>query len=79
MALRFKEITGIKGQDLDLKNNIINVLDPKSKDGETDHEILKGYNTPSDEYIFKNRKGQRIKEVSDTFKRTIKKVGFMRG
>lgn len=84
-GLRFKEITGIKGQDLDFNNDIINVID--SKNGQTDHvfmtpdirEILKGYNTPTHEYIFKNSKGERIKEVSDTFERTIKKLGFNEG
>jgi len=72
---------------LDLKNGIINVLDPKPKDSEIDRvymtpdiqEIFKGYNTPADEYVFKNRKGERIKEVSDTFERTVKKLGFNEG
>lgn len=84
-GLRFKEITGLKGHDLDFKNDIITVLD--SKNGQTDHvymtpdirEILKGYNIPPNEYVFKSRNGERIKEVSDTFERTVKKLGFNEG
>jgi len=82
-GLRLKEMTGIKGQDLDFKNDIIHVLDPKNdEEGEVVYmtpdikSILKSYDIPKHEYIFKDRNGNRIKEVSATFSRIVKKLGF---
>jgi len=82
-GLRLKEMTGIKGQDLDFNNNMIHVLDPKNdEEGEVVYMtpdiklILKAYDTPKHEYVFKDRNGNRIKEVSNTFSRIVDKLGF---
>ncbi|MFW9872342.1 MAG: tyrosine-type recombinase/integrase [Candidatus Thorarchaeota archaeon] len=82
---RFKEITGIKGGDIDLNNNTIAILD--SKNGEIAHvhmtsdlkNMFQKYNLIKSDYIFKNKHGKRIKEISDTFSRVIKRLGFNDG
>lgn len=85
-GLRLKEMTGIKGQDLDFKNDIIQVLDPKNdEEGEVVYmtpdikAILKAYDTPKHEYIFKDQNGNRIKQVSKIFSRIVKGLEFNKG
>ena len=85
-GLRLKEMTGIKGQDLDFENEIIHILDPKNDEESSVaymtpdiKSILKSYNTAPHEYVFKSRNGERIKEVSKTFGRIIKKLEFNKG
>jgi len=41
--------------------------------------MVVGYSTPPNEYVFKNRKGEKIKEVSDTFERIVKTLSFNEG
>jgi len=85
-GLRFKEITGIKGQDLDFKNGIIHVLDPKNDaQGEIVYmtsdikPLLKAYNTPKHEYVFKDRYEKRVAQISKTFKKTVNRLGYNEG
>lgn len=83
-GLRFKEITGIKGKDIDFNNDTISIL---GKNGEIGYvyltsdikTMLRGYNIEPGEYLFKNRKKERINAISDTFERVIKKLGFNKG
>ncbi len=83
-GLRHKEMAGIKGSDIDWNNGLISVI---GKNQETDHvymtpdirDILRKYNTPPGEYVFKSRSGEKIKEVSDTFAKIVKKLGFNEG
>lgn len=82
-GLRLKEMTGIKGQDLDFNNDIIHVLDPKNdEEGEVAYmtpdikPLLKAYDTPPQEYVFKDRNGNRIKQVSKSFLRIVNKLRF---
>lgn len=80
-GLRLKEITGIMGHDIDFKNSIVSVL---GKNKEIGHvyltpdiqEILSKYNTPGHEYVFKSKSGGRVSNISKTFPRIIKKLGF---
>jgi len=85
-GLRFKEITGIKGQDIDFKNNIIHILDPKNKEqGEVVYitpdlkPILTAYNTPKFEYVFKDRHNNRPQQISKIFRKKIALLGFNEG
>jgi len=85
-GLRFKEITGIKGRDIDFNNGIVNIMDPKNAENNSHvylasdiKAILREYNTPPSEYLFRNSKGERIKEITDTFERVIERLKFNDG
>jgi len=85
-GLRHKEITGIKGRDLNFEHDIIYVTDAKNDEPDIVYmtakvkDLLEKYKrTPSDEYIFKTKKGNRITEVSDTFVKVIDELGFNKG
>lgn len=81
-GLRCKEITGIKRADMIFDHDIIHII---GKNGDVDivymtarvKELLAKYkDTPSDEYIFINRRGHRIREVSHEFTEIVDGLGF---
>jgi integrase len=85
-GLRHKEITGIKGRDLNFEHEIIYVTDAKNDQPDivymTDQvkNLMEKYRSaPSDEYVFRTKKGTRIMEVSDTFVKVINELGFNKG
>jgi integrase len=83
-GLRAGEIFKLKRQDLDFENGIIRIMDPKNKSPRPAYmtqavrETLKA-NLPENpgELIFKHRwNGEARHNVSRTFDRTVKKLGF---
>jgi integrase len=85
-GLRAGEIFNLKGQDLDFENELLNIADPKNK------ESRKAYMTKAvkemflehvpllpDEYVFKDRNGNKISAISKSFHGVIKKLGFNKG
>jgi len=85
-GLRAGEIFNLKGQDLDFENEIINISNPKNG------ESRKAYMTSAvkkmfqsylplepGEFVFKDRHNRQIKEVSKTFGRVVKKIGWNEG
>lgn len=85
-GLRFKELAGIKKEDIDWKNNLIHVGDPKIK-GDLSYvfltadvkERLKRYDTASGALMFTNHDATKMREAPYSFKKTIKKLGFNEG
>ncbi len=86
-GLRFGEIANLRGQDIDLENGVIRIIDPKNKTNraafptEDVKTILKD-RLPEDpaELIFKDRwHGEGIREVSRTFERAVESLGFNKG
>jgi integrase len=82
-GLRAGEIFNIKGQDLDFENKLINIADPKNK------EARKAYMTKAikemflehmpvspDEHIFKDRNGNKVVAISQSFRKVIQELGF---
>jgi integrase len=86
-GMRAGEIFNLKGQDIDLDNSLLSVMDPKNK------QSRKVYLTPGlsamlkdripdnpEDYVFKDRlHGGQIKFVSQTFRKTVARLGFNRG
>lgn len=85
-GLRAGEILNIRGQDLDLENNLIHIADPKNKHPrkaymtQTIRAMLKG-KVPENQgdLIFMSRKGEKIASVSRTFERVIGDLEFNKG
>jgi integrase len=86
-GMRFGEIAGLRGKDLDFANGIISITDPKNTEprkaymNEAVNETLR-LRVPEDpeELIFKDRwHGEKINEVSRTFDRTVEKLEFNKG
>jgi len=85
-GLRAGEILNLRGQDIDFKNGLIHVADPKNKYPRkaymtpTVKKILKT-RTPGSpgELIFKDRKDRQITSVSRTFERAVDSLGFNKG
>jgi integrase len=83
-GLRAGEIFNLKGQDLDFENGIIRIMDPKNKSPrpaymtEDIKKMLKARLPEApNELIFKHRgNGGTRHNVSRTFDRTVKKLGF---
>ena len=83
---RAGEIFNIRGSDVDFENGLISLYD--TKNGETRHahmtealrEILKERmpDKPS-AYVFVDRNGEKIKEVSNAFERVVTKLKFNEG
>lgn len=82
-GLRAGEIFNIKGQDLDFENKLINIADPKNK------ETRKAYMTKAikemflehmpispDEHLFKDRNGNKVVAISQSFRKVIQELGF---
>jgi len=85
-GLRMGEIFNLRGQDLDFINDLIHVSDPKNKHPrkaymtETVKEMLftRKPDSPGD-FLFKNRKGDKIASISRSFERVVDELGFNRG
>ena len=88
-GLRAGEIFGLRWVDVDLGQGVISILDPKAGKAQkafmtaTIKEMLKERmadrkDSPSD-LVFKSRKGTRIREVSDSFSRTVERLGLNEG
>ncbi len=84
-GLRAGEIFDLAWERVYLDRNAIVVLDTKGKDRtvymtEDVKRILenKKFNKPTD-LVFTNRKGEKIKEVSNTFSRTVNELKFNEG
>jgi integrase len=85
-GLRASEIFSLRGYDLDFDQELVNVDDTKNKHPrkafmtQAVKDILMSRNPeiPSD-LVFKNRKGERITEVSRTVDRTVDELGFNQG
>ncbi len=83
---RASEIFNLKVQDVDIRNGLITLRDTKNT--ETRHapmteavrEMLKR-RMPSDPngYIFTNKHGQKIKEISNAFEKVVDRLGFNQG
>jgi len=82
-GLRFGEITNLRRMDIDLDNGIINISDPKNKSSR------KAFMTPAvreilqarlpeypEEYVFTDRQGQKISELSNAFDRVVEGLGW---
>jgi integrase len=83
-GLRFGEIAALRGHDLDLTNDLISITNPKNK------SARKAYMTKAvkemfqqripevpDDLIFKDRThGGRINILSQTYRKTVKEIGF---
>lgn len=85
-GLRASEIFALRGHDLDFDQELVNVDDTKNKhprkafmtEAVKDILMLRKPEIPGD-LVFRNRKGERITEVSRTFDRTVGELGFNRG
>jgi integrase len=85
-GLRAGEILSLRGQDLDFKNKLIHIADPKNKHPRKAYmtslikKMLKARTpeTPGD-LIFRDRKDKQIKSISRTFERVIDELGFNKG
>lgn len=85
-GMRLSEIAGLRVPDLDLNNGVIHILDPKngqSRQAYMTDEVkavlqsrLPGF---SGGYVFKDRHGKAIREVSHTFDRAVTALGFNDG
>ena len=85
-GLRAGEIFSLKGQDLDFDNNLITVADPKNKQSrkadmtKEAHAMLLRHKPGSpDELVFKNRSGELIRWVSQSFRKIVDSLGFNKG
>jgi integrase len=86
-GLRFGEITNLRGLDVDFENGTIHVVDPKNKKPRAAYitgavkDILKKRipDTPEG-YIFTDKRHNgRITNVSKTYRKVVKELGFNNG
>ncbi len=85
-GLRAGEIFNLKGQDLDFENELINIADPKNKENRKAYMtkavkemLLEHMPILPNEYIFKDRNGNKVNAVSKSFHGVIKSLGFNEG
>ncbi|HDM78643.1 MAG TPA: site-specific integrase [Deltaproteobacteria bacterium] len=85
-GMRAGEIFNLKWQHIDFKNRIIYVADPKSGRSRITHMtntvksmFAKMQKGDPEELVFKNRKGGKITEISNSFSRAVKQLGFNDG
>ena len=85
-GLRAGEIFNLQWERIFWDTERIFVADPKNGEGrfEPMHSVVKEmlqrrYQDSSNGYIFKSRTGGKVMEVSDTFQRTVDKLGFNDG
>ena len=85
-GLRFGEIANLRGHDIDPKNGIINVSDPKNKAARKAYmtgavkEILSKYPITNSNFIFVDRKHKgKIEHITGVFFRVVKELGFNEG
>ncbi len=85
-GFRAGEIFNLKWENIIWSSEKISILDPKN--GESRMEpmhplvkkmLLRRYESDPNGYIFKSTNGGKIKEVSDTFQRTVDQLGFNKG
>ncbi|MBT5540448.1 MAG: tyrosine-type recombinase/integrase [Alphaproteobacteria bacterium] len=82
---RAGEIFNLKGTDIDLNHKIITLSDTKNGETrqaymtppvETMFEERNQLGNPKTDLVFKNRNGEKIREVSNAFEGAVKKLGF---
>ncbi|MBI5428295.1 MAG: site-specific integrase [Nitrospinae bacterium] len=87
-GLRLGEIFNLKWADIDREHGIIHVKDAKSGESRTAYitepvkEMLRrrmAEGPGRDELVFKDRKGRKILELSNTFQHTVDRLGFNKG
>jgi integrase len=86
-GLRAGEIFNLRAQELDFKNGLIRIMDPKNNENrtaymtETVKEMLRTrIEKNKGEYVFAERgSGGKVKTISQTFDRAVEKLGFNKG
>ena len=85
-GMRAGEIFNLKWVHIDLENELIHIADPKSGRSrkafmtEDVKAIFENRQKGEpEEFVFKNRKGEQIKQISNRFSRVVKKLGFNNG
>ena len=84
-GMRAGEIFNLKFGDVDFKNGLIHIKNPKNNEDRVAYitieveAILKDKKGKPNEYVFKNTKGRKITEVPKTFERTVKRLGLNNG
>jgi len=85
-GLRAGEIFNLKGQDLDFDNDLLNIADPKNKESRKAYMtnavksmLLEHMPISPDEYVFKDRNGNKVNAVSKSFHGVIERLGFNDG
>ena len=85
-GLRAGEIFNLRGQDIDFKNGIIHIADPKNKEprkafmNKRVKKMLKSRMPETlGDLIFKDKKGQKIASVSRTFERVVEELKLNEG
>jgi len=85
-GMRASEIFNIRNYDVDLANGIIDIPDPKNRHArkafmtEAVKAILRERaNGKPYEFVFQSIKKGKVQEVSDTFCRTVERLGFNEG
>ena len=84
-GMRAGEIFNLKFGDIDLENGIIHIKNPKNGEDRTAYitkevrEILENKKGKANEFVFRDRNGKRIKQVSKAFERAVKKLGLNDG
>lgn len=83
---RAGEIFNLRGQDIDLKNQIIALRDTKNSEtryapmtAEVKVMLKRRLKEDPRAFIFTNKDGEKIKEVSNAFQRIVDKVGLNKG
>jgi integrase len=82
---RASEIFNIKGQDMDLDNGIITLRDTKNNETgflfmtQAVGEILKRRAPTGNGYVFTDKNGERVKEVSNAFERVVNRLRMNEG
>jgi integrase len=83
---RASEIFNLKGQDIDFENELITLRDTKNTETRyapmtKDVKKMLKDRIPEDSstYIFTDKDGEKIKEVSNAFQRIVDRIGFNEG
>ncbi len=89
-GMRFGEIASLTWQDIDFKNGIITIKDPKNNTGRVAYMtenlkkvLIKKHKREQpkslSELVFKDKKGNKLIKISKTFDRTVDKLGLNNG
>lgn len=87
-GLRLGEVFNLKWSDINMQNGIIHVKDAKSGESRTAYitepinEMLERRMSEGggkSELVFKDHKGEKIRELSNTFQHTVDSLGFNKG